>query len=202
MAHPRCFVCMSTVDTKARQLYYCCNCRAVHERCFIDYISTPSARTFTTADPDGKHRNWACTTCHERFGARLGGTSFWFSLCARHIRTWRKLRTVNAIFAIECVLTLCIQILLCAYVAKMVLWVFTHASSFTVTEYLVFTVRPNFSDILLGILGYLILVPPSMLVVYLVHITTHAPKKSERDLELVDVSMPAVNKVKAPFNNR
>jgi hypothetical protein len=183
-------------------MYYCCRCRAVHEKCFVDYISTPTARAFMLGDATGQHRRWACTTCNHQFSAQLSGTSFWFSLCASNIRSWRNLRTVNWIFAIECILTMCIQLLLCAYVAKFILWIFTHASTFSLGGVLEFTIRPNFTDILLGILAYLIIVPPCMLVIYLVHITTHAPKKSERDFDDVDDgdNMPNDNEIDNPDN--
>lgn len=204
---PRCFVCMSTADTKTRPMFYCCRCRSAHEKCFIDYMSAPHTNMAITTYRTklSESRQWFCSTCQEPFKAQLSGTSFWFSLCATNIQTWKRLNTINTIFTIECVLTFLIQLLLCAYVAKFILWIFTHATTFTIGDTAYFTLRPNFSDILLGLIAYFVLVPPCMLLIYLVRLTIRQPKKSERpdeDNESDDIPMTNLHASTKQFTDR
>lgn len=172
MSNPRCFICLRTYDSHEQPLYYCCKEKVAHEKCFIDYIST-------------RHGNWICNTCHDEYAAQLSGSSFWLSIFATNIQSRAKMSAISFIFAVECIVGFLIQLMIAAYIAKAILWVITHQSSFYVSESLSFTIRPDVSDLLLGLIAYLVWIPPWILILFIARITCYRGKAKKENSDFL-----------------
>jgi len=177
MASPRCFKCLRTADSHQQPLYYCCKDKVAHEKCFIDFISS-------------RNGSWKCQTCHSEYVAQLSGSSFWLSIFATNIKSSWRMRAVNIIFAVECILGFLVDLVIAAYVAKAILWVITHQSTYPISDYLSFTMQPNITDLLLGLIAYLVWIPLWLLILFIVRMTLFGSKKkrSESDFTLAPPS--------------
>jgi hypothetical protein len=164
MATDRCFVCGTTTDSNAKRLYSVCKCRVAHEKCLMDFITDSRWNQYEQPKVGAR---WRCSTCGATLKLHLSHGSFWTSVCANNINGPHKLRAILFAYAAESIVGLLIQMILCAYIGKLLLWVVTHATTYQITEQLNFTIYPAFSDILLGITAYAIIVFPSIFFVYL-----------------------------------